>query len=468
MKNYKPNSMRSLRYKHIIIPIALLIISCCPACEKYLDVKPDDKITTPATVKDLQAMLDNSDKMNIKSLCYDEASADDYFMTPENYARVGLRGQAAYFWEPWPNEYTNEWAKASEEVYVSNVCLETTEKLLKTGTSEQELKNVKGSALFYRAFTWLKLLWIHSKAYDETSAKTDLGIVLRETADFNVPSIRSSTEEGYSRVIEDLEQAIDLLPNAQPHAFRPSKAAAHALLARTYLSMRKYDLALEHAEKCLNIKSDLIDYNTINATVYSPFQSYNPEVLFHAEISAFSYFNVQPAYAMVDTTLYQSYNQNDLRKGVFFLSNGKYFSFKGTYLSRATGSNNLFTGIATDEVYLIKAECLTRIGKTNEAMATLNTLMKKRWRSSVSFPAFTTVNNSDALTVILNERRKELVFRGLRWIDIKRLNKEGNQITLSRNLSGKITSLQPNSERFALPIPADIITLAGIQQNPGW
>lgn len=438
------------------------------SCKKFLDKKPNDLITTPSTPADLQALLDNGDRMNTKWLCYDDASADDYFLSSENYARINLRGKAAYLWEPFPNEYTNEWSSASEVVYISNVCLETTEKLISTGTPEQELSNIKGSALFYRAFAWLKWLYIHSQAYDDASAKTDLGIVLRKTADFNVPSVRSSVQDGYVQIIGDLQQALELLPERPKHVLRPSKVAAYALLARTYLSMRKYELALLNSEKCLAIKNDLIDYNSINAALYSPIQSYNPEVLFHADISAFSYSNLQTTYGMIDTLLYQSYNSNDLRKAVFFGASGKYFFFKGTYVSRTASGNTLFVGLATDEVYLIKAECLARLGKVEESMTTLNTLIKKRWKSSVPFTGFIAANKEDALTIILSERRKELLFRGMRWMDIKRLNKEGYQIQLKRVVSGTTYTLEPNAERFALPIPADIIQVSGIPQNPGW
>jgi starch-binding outer membrane protein, SusD/RagB family len=55
--------------------------------------------------------------------------------------------------------------------------------------------------------------------------------------------------------------------------------------------------------------------------------------------------------------------------------------------------------------------------------------------------------------------------RGLRWIDIKRLNKEGAGIVLKRLIGDKTYTLQPNDPRYALPLPADIILNTGMQQN---
>ncbi|MET0573451.1 MAG: RagB/SusD family nutrient uptake outer membrane protein, partial [Pedobacter agri] len=70
-----------------------------------------------------------------------------------------------------------------------------------------------------------------------------------------------------------------------------------------------------------------------------------------------------------------------------------------------------------------------------------------------------------ALQVVLDERRKELVMRGLRWMDLKRLNAEGANILVSRSFNGQTVSLLPNDSRYALPIPEDIIQLSGIPQN---
>jgi len=56
--------------------------------------------------------------------------------------------------------------------------------------------------------------------------------------------------------------------------------------------------------------------------------------------------------------------------------------------------------------------------------------------------------------------------RGLRWMDVKRLNREGRNISMRRFIDGKEYVLSPNDKRYALAIPEDIITFTGIQQNP--
>jgi hypothetical protein len=91
--------------------------------------------------------------------------------------------------------------------------------------------------------------------------------------------------------------------------------------------------------------------------------------------------------------------------------------------------------------------------------------MVKRWKENTFIPIV--INNADsALAVILQERRKELLMRGLRWMDIKRLNEEGAGIIVTRKINGQVINLSPKDPRFALPIPEDVIALSGMKQNP--
>jgi hypothetical protein len=93
--------------------------------------------------------------------------------------------------------------------------------------------------------------------------------------------------------------------------------------------------------------------------------------------------------------------------------------------------------------------------------------MIKRWSNNGSWAPFTASNSTEALNLILEERRKELVFRGLRWTDLRRLNKQGYNITLKRVLDGKTHILSPGDDRWVFPIPPDVIDAnPGMRQNP--
>jgi hypothetical protein len=99
------------------------------------------------------------------------------------------------------------------------------------------------------------------------------------------------------------------------------------------------------------------------------------------------------------------------------------------------------------------------------ALNDLDSLLTHRWRTG-TFTPYSISSAAEALDTILVERRKELAFRGLRWSDLRRLNREAWPITLTRNLNGVLYTLTPNSELYTLPIPPDVINFSGIMQNP--
>src|SRR5690606_2222613 len=105
-----------------------------------------------------------------------------------------------------------------------------------------------------------------------------------------------------------------------------------------------------------------------------------------------------------------------------------------------------------------------RLGNRDDAMTQLNFLLKHRYIREAFVPRIASTDD-EALKVILEERKKELVFRGLRWTDIRRLNKEGYGITLLRKLDGMVYSLQPNDPTYILPIPDYIIQQNDMNQN---
>ncbi|MFT4093433.1 MAG: RagB/SusD family nutrient uptake outer membrane protein [Niabella sp.] len=453
--------MKKIQYCGFNIAI-IIIILLMAGCKKYLQKTSSTSIVTPQSLSDLQALLDDGDNMNtLVTPSLGEAAADDYFQTLATYnARPDYLKQS-YTWQPFEYIAPNDWSKAYSAIYVSNFCLDQLSVIGK-GTNTNEWNNVKGSAYFFRAYYFLNLLWIYGKAYDEETSDADPGIALRTQSDFNIPSSRASVQESFSQILNDIRQSILYLPDLPIHPMRPSKCAAYALMARTYLSLRNYDSVYKYANLSLNLKNTLLDYNdaTVSASANVPFQPFNNEIVFFT--SMYQNPNISTSLALIDTTLYASYNDNDLRKNVFFRANGTYMRFKGSYASH---SSRLFSGIAVDEVLLMRAECLARFNQIDSAMSDLNLLLQKRWNKSQNYTPLSTSSVNETLQLILNERRKELVMRGLRWPDIKRLNKEGYNLTLKRLIGDEIFQLIPNSNMYALPLPKDIIEQSEMKQN---
>lgn len=349
-----------------------------------------------------------------------------------------------------------EWLTSYRFIYYCNTVLEGLQKIKRNVQNQAVWDKLKGEALFFRAKCHLNVANIWAEAYDENSAATDLGIPLRLTTDFNEQSVRASMRDTYNQIVSDLTEAVNLLPVEPSHVVRPSLPAAYGLLARVYLFMRDYPKCLENASACLALKNDLLDYNDVSGENDYSFDIFNDEVLYH------SYISTSGLFGKVNESLFDMYEPDDLRKSLFFNDeNGGTYPFTGSYYGRGT----FFSGIAVDEVYLMRAECLARNGDVDNAISDLNTLLEKRYRFG-SFEPYRITDKTKLLDIILDERRKELVFRGIRWPDVKRLNREGENISMTRTNFGRQEVLLPNDPKFLLPIPERIIELTGMPQNP--
>jgi starch-binding outer membrane protein, SusD/RagB family len=444
--------------KLYLIPLSLL---CFASCKKYLDEKPSTNLAIPTTLEDAQSLIDYYPRINNVDPAAGEASADDYYLTDADWSVLDENSRRMYTWEKdflFPPTL-NDWSAVYANVYIANTAMEVLDKIPKTETNEFSWNDVYGQAHFIRGRSFLNAVASWSKAYNENNATSDMGIPLRLTSDFNIPSTRSTVRETYERIIADLKLAARLLPVTPVHKMRASKPAAYGLLARTYLWMRKYQEAGLYADSCLQLYNTLIDYNTVSATPAYPFSAFNAEDIFHSRGSAPPVSN---NIAKVDSTLMLTYAANDLRKSLFFKvnPNGTY-AYRGSY----DGIASVYTGVSTNEIYLVRAEANARQGKTKEAIDDLNTLLLKRWKTGTYIP-LSAATPQQALAMILQERRKELIMHGLRWMDIKRLNEEGVNITLVRKINGQQYQLMPGDLRFALPIPEDVIVISGLAQNP--
>lgn len=439
------------------ISIHLLFLGC----KKYLDKKPNQTLVVPRTIQDVQSLLDFTYRVNYLDPVAGEISADDYYLPTDILNGLNDYDKRTYTWEKdnlFPKGGNNDWSNAYDNIYRANIVLDNIDKINRSPNDQMEFDNAKGHALFLRGKCFWHIVDIWTSAYEEGTASTALGIPLRLTPDFNLPSNRPSLEQSYQQILRDLKQAATLLPATPKHVTRPSKPAAYALIARTYLMMNNADSCLRYANLCLQLKGDLIDYNSYPSAPFA-FQSFN-----NSEIIYYSTLNYSDAiawyYAKADSNLYNSFSSDDRRKTVLFGDNGD-----GTfYFGSSYGEYSVFGGLATDEVYLMRAESFARKNMITEAMNDLNTLLIKRWTTN-NFTPYTATDQADALSKILSERRKELIMRGLRWMDIKRLNKGGANISLQRIINGQTYTLPPNDPRFALPIPEDVIAISGMQQN---
>ncbi|WP_165384647.1 RagB/SusD family nutrient uptake outer membrane protein [Sphingobacterium corticibacterium] len=434
-------------------------------CTAYLDVKPDRQMMVPNSLAHAELLLNDYNTMNLAFSTLGEIGTDDYYLTDANWKSISVIDERnTHVWSDEPIVLTTQWMNPYKVVYQANQILEVLAALDENEQPQSRFKQSKGAALFFRGFAFHQLLNVFALAYDPATATELEGIPLRLDTDIGPSSGRASLEDSYVQVIADFREAVHLLPMAKMQDGLPWKASAHAALARVYLDMGRFEEAYKYADSCLTIHDGLMDFNELTLSASLPIARFNEEVLFAAMTPTIGAMG--QSFAKIDSTLYRSYDDLDLRKQAFFRSNtganlGTY-AFKGSYNNATTG---IFLGLTTSEMFLVRAEAACRLGHVNEALDDLNTLLHNRWESG-EYVEETETDADRLLEKILLERRKELVFRGRRWADLKRLNLDSRFAkTLIRRVNGQEYTLPPNSPKYAVLIPEVVISESGIKQN---
>lgn len=438
------------------------IISCTQ--KKLLEADPISNSSTINTLNDCKGLLNNKTLFN-ETPVLGEISSDCYYINPLYGNLLSKPEQNAYTWQVDIFEGQRnvpDYSIPYTQVHIANQVLAALPRIKVSDVELSEKNNIEGTACFLRAYAFYNLLQLFAGPYEGSTAMTDNGIALPLTPDIDAVYARASIKASYDRVITDLLHAKKLLIDQVYHD-QPSKPAAAALLARVYLSMRDYPNAGAYADSCLQFYSKLMNYNSLDLSAALPIPYLNDEILYNSNLLSSNYIirARTSLYCRADTVLFASYTFNDLRKEVFFSIPKNSPVYKASY----SGNMYAFSGLATDEIYLIRAECKARAGNIRGALQDVNTLLENRFKAGTYQP-YRMAPPQEVLKLIIEERKKELVFRGLRFTDLRRLNKEGADIWLTRLVNGKLYQLAPNDLRYTLPIPDDALAGSQIVQNP--
>ena len=435
------------------------------ACADFLDKKGSSVLAVPESVKDLRAMLDDEPSISRYYPSLIEMGSDDYYVPYATLVGRPQKEQFIYYWQREEERFEMaSWGSPYGVVMIGNIVLEALERGVEGVASEKKI--LEGEAYFVRALAYWYLAQVFCLPYDERTSHKDLGLPLRVSSDMNQTYDRSSVEEAYRLIVDGMKKAIELLPENTAYKTRPNKAAAYGALARVFLSMEKYDEANQMAIEAMKRHDKLLDYNMINVSAKLPFEIFHEEVVYYGATN--NGLLLSASRARIPKKLFDLFEEDDLRKQVFFnTKNIDDIIFKGYYAGEST---SYFAGIATDELYLIRAECEIRNGATSAGLSLLNKLIETRWKKG-SFVPYQTKDEEEALIMVLQERRKQLIKRGLRWVDLRRLNKDSRfaQIIVRETDTGSEVQkfeLEPNAIEYVYPIPYPVLELYEYEQNP--
>lgn len=437
-----------MKYIHLCrIALAIIVLSSCG--RDYLDIKPKGKVI-PSVYKDYRLLLNDAYTLPT-SYGADEWITDDVeFYDPKGLTYLGNSTFKLHTWQNnvyVSNDDDDMWNDLYKQIYLANVVLNGMKTV--TDGAVTERNQVIGEALVHRAFAYFSLVNLYGKQYDATTAAKDLGVPLLLVPTTDQKLNRASVQAVYDQVFADLNQAVTLLGQTSTTYFEPSLASAYGVLARAALATGKYQDAMAAANAALAIRNKLTDYNQFaNNHTSFPINSANPEtLLMKLADNSYSWFSISK-----DLQTVFKDSLNDLRYQILFTSTTDpmrgYLYYYGEFLSFDT--RNLGPTVA--EMYLVKAECEARSGDANAAMNDMNTVRQARILKA-SYQPVTAASADEALVKVLEERRRELCFRGMRLFDLKRLNKDPKFAkTLHHSYNGKQYDIQPNSPMYLFPI----------------
>lgn len=461
--------------KYIII---LMSIICLCSCQDFLDETPKGKLI-PKTTDDYGMMLDNYYYPNCigfgQSLTI--MMSDDFIIPEDKTFKYQYWGIQSYIWDDYIfgiNDEDECYCNFYRAIYTCNYILDNIDKAEEGTTFSRAY--VEGSARFHRAYAYFTLVNVYAKHYDKATATTDLGVPLILEADPNIIASRATVQQVYDQVLNDLILAAQLLPQGkQEYSFRANQAAVYALLARVYLYQGEYNKCKESAKIARTQVDEPSDYNQYSVEMGNPdfgIEGYSWSGWEELDIICYKGVGFGPNEDQdynLSKDLIALFNQEtDLRWRLFITS---YPLFEDenpnadTPRTAFTLRNNKGPNIG--ELYIMEAEACVRENDIDNALQLLNTLGRNRHITG-TYVDVTERDPEKLLRLILDERRRECFYKGLRWFDLKRLNKDSRFAkTIIHEFEGETYILTPDDKHYVVAFPGIAIsTNPQIIQNP--
>lgn len=329
----------------------------------------------------------------------------------------------------------------------------------------------KAEAKVFRAFDHFHLVNVYARAYNPETAATDGGICIMDKYDLEAQPVKSTVEEVYKFIQKDLDEALPYLEAKPIDPYHPSLAFAWALKAKVHLFKREIAEAREACLKSMSYNDqifDLVTYSKAGGPAANPITApNNPEVLSYMYMTGYNEMNFAYSY-VISPELRALFGTNDARFNQFFNTTNTSFLDIGSNTAYYNIAYTRFfyptVGYKTTDVYLMLAECYARENKLAEAMEVVNKLRVKRILSgTINLPVPAT--RKETMDIVINERRKELLFGFHRFFDLKRLNNEPEYAKtvvrtfplVNKTVPQKTYTLQPNSRLYILPFPMNIL-----------
>ena len=456
---------------------ALLFTSCKKEfleLDPYAEVPTDLAITNEASMQaaanGMYSQLRNANLYGRTLPLWGDLLADNLFISTQNSNRYLT--ELNYTYTPTYANVSGTWAAAYNAILRANNIINA------DITSNANVAQYKGEALTIRALMYFNLVNYYAKPYSVDPNADGVPLVL--TYDPFLKPARSKVSEVYAQMEKDLTDAFGMMTVTKNSSY-VTKYVAKALLARVKLFKGDWAGARDAALDVVNNSGYTLVSNANFANYWkgaAPLSN-KVETLFEVTsdnvnnngTNALSYFFDQTGYgdALSSDDLYNQYSATDVRRTLLVsgVRNSQNVKIVNKYPNTNNASDKDDTKvIRMAEVILTLAEAYYRLNDEPNARLYLNMVATNR---DAAFAGYTSTG-AQLLEDILLERRKELAYEGMRYLDLLRLNRDVTRVNINNNYVGVTPlTLAATSTKRIFPIPQDERDAnANIAQNLGY
>ena len=480
--------MKNIKYNLCILVALVSILSSCK--KSFLEEQPSTSVSVATAINTESDMMDATAGMYtaVKSSSFlgrdaavlGDLLADNTYLSTSNSGRFITQNNFTF--TATTTEPANIWGQGYYAILQANRIIGT------SLTLTDNVKQMKGEAYALRALSYLTLVNWFATPYTVNPSAAGVPIVTVSTnlvGGFGKPS-RNTVAEVYTKIISDLDSAYLLMPatTASIHAANSNfiaKYAVKAIQARAYLYKGDYANARDAALLVVqNGGYSLAGSASVFANYWSSpaVRTDKLETIFELNMSATSnngtnsldyMYSQAGGYGdlLVTDDTYGLYTATDSRRSL--ITSGTRASAQAYIVNKY--QNVLSTDrdevkvIRYAEVLLTLAEAYARLNDEPNALIYLNRVAQNR---DASLGAYTYTGTA-LVNAIVNERRKELAFEGLRFFDLARTNSVINRQNMGVKAYSFYTTVSTSDVRRLQPIPSgEIAANPNIAQNPGY
>jgi hypothetical protein len=467
--------------KNIILLLTTGAMLTLVSCKKdFLDLSPYDQVPQDQAITDeagmvaavngLYSQLRNASLFGRSLPLIGDLMADNVFISTTNSNRY--LPEFNYTFISTNAFITATWGEAYKAILRAN-------NIINADVSSTNSAQLKGEALTMRALMYFNLVNYFARPYTVDPGADGVPLIL----DYNPleKPTRATVAEVYQQIEADLAEAFAQMTNTTKNSSFVTKYVARALQARVALFKGDYAAAKTYALDVvtnggysLTSAANYVNYWKNAAPVSTKVETIfeiTSDAVNNNGTNALSYFYDQAGYgdALAADDLYNKYTATDVRRNLFITGTraGLTVRIVNKYSNTNTAADKDDTKVIRySEILLTLAEAYYRTNDETNARLYLNMVAQQR---DPSFTGYTSTGTA-LLNDILLERRKELAFEGMRYLDLQRLELDVVRVNINNNYVGVTpTLIEADNFRRIYPIPqAERDANPNIEQNEGY